>query len=155
MLRTARRGMTLIELAVVLVIAAILVTLVWNWRARVVPSAERAVLRHSLRQFRMAAEMTRAETGSFPSPAAVTALRVWGPGIEVAEYSVSPTGYTLTLTRRAGEERCSTTVTDGADDAAVSCTIGGRRSRDPREGGGESAGGAADSTGRDRPSAGA
>lgn len=94
----SRKGITLIELLIVVAIVAILATVAVPMYSNYMIRARRADCKTALEQLRAAQEMRRAERGSYETNI-VTLRTTWGaPAATVGDYAITMVATTATFT---------------------------------------------------------
>ena len=112
--RKSIRGLTLIELLIVIVIVGVLAAIAIPTYSNYMIRARRADAKTALEQVRAAQEMRRAERGSYET--AIAALRTtWGaPAATVGDYTITMPGPTATTYTGTATPNTSRQTPDGA-----------------------------------------
>ena len=108
-----KKGITLIELLIVMVIVAILAAIAVPMYTGYMTRARRADAKTSLEQLRAAQEMRRAEYGSYSADLAALQTSWGAPATTVGDYSITLVATTTTFTGTATPNTARQTA-DGA-----------------------------------------
>jgi type IV pilus assembly protein PilE len=96
-----KRGITLIELLIVVVIVGILAAIAIPMYTGYMQRARRADAKTSLEQVRAAQEMRRAESGSYTADLVALQTSFGGPAATVGDYAITMVATTATYTGTA------------------------------------------------------